>query len=350
MALFLARRLLTAAAIGILAGCTQPPLAGQSDFRPDVASAMPSPGALATAAPTGPRATLAPVAALAIRRVTLPGQELQSPFRESLAVAGNAIWVQRPTSWPETLARIDADTGQVTVTSLPLPVRLVAGNDGTLWAIGPYGGAPGPTSSSIYRIDLTTGVLRRIVTTAPADLAVGLGSIWTVTSGHVEQRDAGSGRLLASRAIAMVQPQVACGALWGSSGDPLDSTLKRVDPATGVVSNYAASGPILERRDGCWAWIQGGIERVWPRPAVTVLGASSRLVWFEDSSAWLRPYGAFQRWDPGTGGGVGTTWRIDPSDINPVAKIGDDGRIVTAAGHVWLITAFSAVEYDIPAE
>lgn len=328
----------------VLASCEAAPTPSRLDQSPSTPASVAPSGMLSPSA-----SPVARVSAPVLRRVPLPGDQLQSPFPEQLAVAGGAIWIEQAT-WPNRLLRLDALTGQLTATDLDVPVRLVTGDDGSLWTVGPYGGAPGPTSVTVAQVDVTNGTSRRVVETVPAEIAVGLGSLWLSTGAELQRLDPSTGRVLERRTVDLGEPQVACGAVWGSSDDALDSTLKRVDPVTGVVARFGASGPLMERRDGCWAWVAGGIERVWPRPPIVVPGPSPRFVWQEGSNAWLRPYGAFQRWDPSIGQGVGVTWLIDAGDINPIAKIGDDGRIVTAGGHVWLITASEAVEYDIPAE
>jgi hypothetical protein len=284
-------------------------------------------------------------------RIPLPNVDPyapQAPFDGELAVAGGAIWVERSLH-PPILLRVDPVADRITATiPLDYPVALVVGDDGTLWAIGPYGGAPGPAFYTLSRIDLATGALDPVVRLPTWEVAIGLGSIWASTEAQLLRIDPATGRTLGTRDVMLGRPQVACGALWGES--PVDDmTLKRVDPETGVVARYGGSGPLYELPDGCWRWVHDGIERIWPLPTTTI-GPSSQLVRWDGSGFWFRPHGSFQRWDPVAGAGVGTTWLLDPSDISPIAKIGDDGVVLAAGGRVWLVNGWELVGFDIASE
>jgi hypothetical protein len=178
-------------------------------------------------------------------------------------------------------------------------------------------------------------------------VAVGAGSIWVAGPQRLERIDLATGETSASWDIDMHRVQFACGAVWAAG---YDGGLVRIDPDTGDTERFDGEGPLYSRSDGCWHWVEDGIERVWPQPATTTTTTASDVVWFEGSTFWHRLGGSMQRWDPVTGAGVGPTWLLDRQDINSYWKIGDDGLVLSAGGRVWLVNGWEVVGFEIPSD
>lgn len=197
-------------------------------------------------------------------------------------------------------------------------------------------------------INLTTGRLRSVADVPVGGVAVGLESIWVGAHEHLLRLDQATGKQVKRWDLGVDEVEVGCGAVWGRS--LYDTGMIRLDATTGAVDRYAGEGPVYERLGECWRWVEDGIERVWPQPALTTLATGSTSIWFEGSTFWRRPSGSMQRWDPGTGTGVGPIWTIDEQDISSYTKLGDDGVVLSAAGTVWLVNGFEIVGFDIPAD
>jgi len=313
---------------------TQPP-SPTVTTSPAPAATVPSP------TPAEPASDLAPVRV----RVPLPRPEIQAP--NQVAIAGGLIWFD-PSG--KTLDAFDPVTARFT-TSTPLDyaVGLQVADDGSLWTIGPWGYAPGPDTYTVSLVDLETGRVRDVAETPPSSVAIGLGSIWAVARRNVRQLDITTGAVQARWDLNAAKVQIACGAVWilDSDGD-----LVRLDPASGLTSRFEGHGPVYDAGiTGCWRWVDGGIERLWPLPVETTFTAETvSTVMFDGSIFWRRTYGTFQRWDPVTGSVTDQFWRIDAQDISPHWKVGDDGLVLTVVGSVWLVNGFEIVGYDIPVE
>jgi hypothetical protein len=263
---------------------------------------------------------------------------------EEAVVAGGAIWIER-TGPDSSLVRFDPLTQRVSVTvRLDYVVALQVADDGSLWAVGPYGYAPGPKTFTVSRVDLETGQLRPVADIPSERVAIGLESIWFATATALIRLDWRSGVMRESFEIAVDAVDVGCDAVWGWKAD---GGLIRLDPTTGETQQLDGEGPILARSDACWRPVASGIERVWPMPVMTTTTPGPSSIWFEGSTFWRRPSGSMQRWDPWTGSGIGPTWTLDERDISPYPKIGDDGLVLSAGGWVWLVNGFEVVGFDI---
>lgn len=282
-------------------------------------------------------------------RVKLDHPVLQAPYSDSIATAGGAIWIERYLPDPQ-LLRFDLEAETVTHTiALDYPVLLLPADDGSLWAVGPYGGAPGPDSFIVSRINLATGRLRAVAEVPVSSVAVGLGSIWAASwPAGLERFDPVTGMRLETLDVAADGTQVACGAVWAWT---YERGLDRIDPETRDVDHFAGTGPLIEDDRGCW-WVDDDeVGLAWPLPSTTrqIDAWTASNLHVEGSTFWKRPEGTMQRWDPATRAGIGPTWVIDTHDQSHYPKIGDDGHVLSAGGRVWLVNGFEVVGFDIPA-
>jgi hypothetical protein len=281
-------------------------------------------------------------------RIPFSDPELQAPDPREVAVAGGAIWIQRHGRGGR-VGRFDLATREFTATvDIEYGVALQVADDGSLWAVGPWGYVPGPRAYTVSRINLTTGRVKPIGEVPVGDVSIGLDSIWVAPSAKLRQYDRAAGKLVRRWEVRSEQVDVACGAVWAWEWD---GDLTRLDPATGVTNRYEGQGPVYETEDGCWRWVSNGIQRVWPEPVETTVLAVSPIAFmqFEGTTFWQRAAGVMRRWDPVTGEGVGTKWVLDDRDISPYWKLGDDGLVLSAGGSVWLVNGFEIVGFDIPA-
>jgi hypothetical protein len=271
-----------------------------------------------------------------------------------VVAVGDTIWIERHVHGLE-LLRFDAGNTRVTTTvPLEYAVGLIAADDESLWAVGPYGYAPGPSKYTVSRINLETGKLREVADVPIGGVSVGLGSIWTVSDDGLRQLDRATGEKLARWEIPGDAVQVACGAVWiwqwGRS-----ERLTRLDPTTNDERSIDGSGPVYEIGGECWRIVEDeagekiGVERVLPGPPLLTTSRAAPTLQYDGNAFWRRPYGLIQAWNPRTGDGEGTPYVIDKVDISPYWKLGDDGIVVAAGGRLWLVNGWEIVGFDIPA-
>lgn len=334
-----------ALAMTLVVGC-------QSDrvTLPPAASTAPVPSQT-TPSTHSPASTPDLVVAAPVRvRIPIPNPGVQAPFPEELAVAGGAIWIEKA-GRPIRLLRVDTRTERITtIVELDQAVKLLTGDDGSLWAAGPWGYTPGPTSFTLSRVDLATGRLAKVAGVPSDWIAAGLGSIWVSTDTHFLRLDRTTGRTLETRNVAIGEPQVACGALWGSTGElGVDAVLTRFDPISGTIAHFdGVGGPIYERADGCWRWVSNGIERMGSSPLLTKTTVRATDLQFAGGDFWQSPPIELQRWDPVTGSDVETRWLVDDQDLVVTSKNGLDATLLAAAGSLWLVNAYEVVRFEIP--
>jgi hypothetical protein len=328
--------------IGVAACGPTPPTASPT-------SAVPSPAQPTPPMPSAtPQRTPAPTLPVHVR-VPFADESLQAPQPDEVAVAGGAIWIERLVGSDFRLLRFDPVTARITASiRLEYGVGLLTADDGSLWAVGPWGYAPGPESLTVSRINLTTGRLKSVADVPVGGVAVGLGSIWVAAHERLLRLDRATGKQVKRWDLDVDDVEVACGAVWARS--LYDAGLIRLDATTGAVDRYAGEGPVYERQGECWRRVEGGLERIWPAPRMTTPAPGSYTIWFEGSTFWYRTQGSMQRWDPAIGAGFGPTWTIDKQDISPYWKLGDDGVVLSAGGTVWLVNGFEIVGFDIPAD
>ena len=330
------------------AGCTP----GPPNASPEPSDVAPSGLPAGSTSPTSP----VPVVANAPVRVRVPFEKTsdQAPEDSHVVVVGDDIWIERHAHGLE-LLRFDAKNARVTTTvPLEYAVGLIAAENQSLWAVGPYGYAPGPSKYTVSRINLATAKLHEVTDVPIGGVWVGLGSIWTVTERGLRQLDRVTGETLARWDIRGDAVQVACGAVWAWEwGDP--GALTRLDPQMNDEGSYEGSGPVYEIGDECWRILEDdeggnvGVERVWPGPPIQTMSRAAPALQYDGNAFWRRPYGLIQAWSPRTGESDGTTYVIDKADISSYWKLGDDGIVVAAAGSLWLINGWEIVGFDIPA-
>ena len=335
------------AAGALLAACqltvTTPPSLGPSPS-PAAAVSTASPSASVpspSARPSLPIERPAPVLA----RIPLPGGEDQAPFEGEFAVAGGAIWIERPSSG--VLLRVDATTERLSATiPLPYAVALIVGADGSLWDIGPYGGAPDPDHFTLSRIDLASGARTSVVNPPSAAVAVGLGSIWVASLDGLDRLDmtGGHARRVADEEWGTLQ--VACGQVWGWQDLGFGPVLHVYDPRRGSVFAYAGGGPIYERNGECWTFTPDGFMRIWPSGDGPY--GQPWHVQSAGSTFWRSPVAFLEQWNPMTGAYSGERWILDAQDVRVTSKNGLDGKLVVLDGDLWLVNAYEVVRFDLP--
>ena len=308
--------------------------------------------------PAGSDPATSPIPAVAdapVRvRVSFEKPYDQAPERSHVVAVGETIWIERYEHGLE-LVRFDARNNRVTTAvRLEYAVGLIAADDQSLWAVGPYGYAPGPSKYTVSRINRETGQLREVADVPIGGVWVGLGSIWTVSDAGLRQLDRATGETLERWDIRGDAVQVACGAVWSWEwGAP--GALTRLDPQTNDERSFEGSGPVYEIGDECWRIVEDdeggnvGVERVWPGPPILTTSRAAPTLQYDGNAFWRRPYGLIQAWSPRTGEGDGTTYVIDKVDISSYWKLGDDGIVVAAAGRLWLVNGWEIVGFDIPA-
>jgi hypothetical protein len=344
------RRIVALAALA-LAALVVAALVGCSTSSPSTAISATAPvfsPPPATSRPGSDR-LLAPVVA----RIPIPDHSDQSPFEGEFAVAGGAIWFETPLT--NKLVRIDTTTNFISaIVQLDYPVELAVADDGSLWALGPAGGAPGPEFYTISRVDPVSGHSRAVARARNERYAPGMGGLWVPELGVVKRYDMRSGKVTKTVPIAVDEVQVACGIVWGIAyGDAAD-TLWRIDPSSGEATSYPGGGPprggrIYELADGCYRWTPEGLQPAdSAAPGIDGLTSRPPSVQFDGRSFWQSPLVALQRYDPFAMHAVGPRWELDPRELNAPARVGIDSRVVAAHGSVWLIRADEVVRYDIP--
>ena len=333
------------AAAALLAAC-QPTPSVPSTLAPSALPSLSSAATIPAASPSGQGSLPVEHPASVLARIALPGNENQAPFEGEFAVAGGAIWIERPESGA--LLRVDAATEQITATiRLPYPIALIVGDDGSLWDVGPYGGAPGPEHFTLSRIDLKTGIRTAVVDLHSAQIAVGLGAIWVSAVDGLDRLDLSGGPVRRVVEEEVGDLEVACGLVWGTQDLGLGPVLHVFDPATGSVFAYAAGGPIYEQSGECWYFADAGWSRIWPSGA----GPFGRPahVQYDGTSFWRSPVAFLERWDPMTGKFAGERWVLDAQDTVVTSKNGLDGKLIALDGDLWLINAYEVVRLDIAA-
>jgi hypothetical protein len=298
------------------------------------------------AAPRTPSASV--IAAPVVVRIGLPDPDTQAPFADQLAVTNGAIWIELETR-PVRLLRVDTELNRITaIVDLAQPVGLFSDGDGGLWAVGPWGGAPGPSHYTVSRVDLDTGQLTDVATVPPLDLAVGLGSIWVADLDGLRRFDVRTGALKGTIDLRVDTVQVACGAIWGWDADSM--AMERVDPITEATTSYLGPGPVYAYHGGCYRWAAGGLRPVdSTEPGLDRVNTGPPDLVFDGRSFWGRPARELQRYDPIASMPIGPRWSLDPRELVYPTKVGVDAKILAAGGSIWLIRADEVVRYDIAA-
>ena len=284
-----------------------------------------------------------------IARLPLPHPDAQTAFDERIAVTPEAIWVADASA--TYLVRIDVATNQVT--SVPIDPSSLAAGDAGLWMIGPVGGAPGPDTSDLSRVDLTTGRPTLVASIPPAgSIAVGLGGVW-VADGDIRLYDPDTGTLLRSFPNPGLEIDAACGALWSwDAPTPTGgATLMRLDPQTGEVLEEIPVPvmwhPLVQIGDTCWIGASPliGIQPGHGVVASYILGA----IQVAGSTVWQwNTDGQVAQIDVATGNRTGPVWQLPAQDLHADPKGEADWRILSAGGSLWVLGGDQIVRYDIP--
>jgi DNA-binding beta-propeller fold protein YncE len=170
---------------------------------------------------------------------------LRAPGRiDAIAAAGGLIWVIGGNGG---LSRIQPRTGQV----IGNPIRVGSGGwqltpgADTLWVTS-YGS--GPSSNTVYRVDLATGAVKRLANPTVTDVqAVGAGSLWT---SQVERVDPVTGRTTGSDFLNTFGVAFWKGSAWVLTWQR-SFTLLRIDAATNRVIGKPV--PVGRPVPGGWA-------------------------------------------------------------------------------------------------
>jgi len=179
-----------------------------------------------------------------------------------VAAGGRAVWV----TGFGTMTRIDPDTDRVVA-----KVRTPGTEDLSRVAVAP--GAVWVTADGgrLYRIDPTTN---EVVATVPVGgsiqgVEIGGGYVWVTrpTEGVGElvrvdpatSRVAGAPIEVGSGPVAVLY---AFGALWVTNSSP--SSVVRVDPSTGEVTQTGLAGPVAAGYGSLWAASEGAVVRADP--------------------------------------------------------------------------------------
>lgn len=310
----------------------------------------PTPTASPSAVPT-PEVPLAEV----IARIPLPNPDIQTVMPEQVAVTDRAIW-SAGLSGSELLQISTASNRVVTDVPVEYP-RLVAG-DGQVWALSPWGVAPGPKTVTVSRLDPASGRPQIVAEVPYADrLAVGAGGIWLGggADGDLRLLDPETGQLVRRLPVQHVDISAACGSLWTWTLDGEAWTLRRIDPESGEVldaySSIDGTNELVEINGECYAYGRYSISHIRPNSvSQTVKLVAPGTLYVTPGSAWLLDDDMVRQIDPITGRGIGQSWRLPSEDLRIVnSKIGADYQLLTADGSLWLLRNDALIRYAIPA-
>ena len=319
-----------------------------------------SPSSTPTAASATPLASVGPLVAPVVARISLPHPDAQTADEYQVAVTDDAIWIAGG-GRESALTQVDVATNQVASDVRIEPALLSAAGSG-LWMLSPWGFIPGPASMDLSRVDLQTGQ-PQLVAEVPANLRMAVGQAGVLLAdGELRLLDAASGEVI--RVIDGQPPNgisVACGALWGwdlpPSENDLQWTLSRLDPETGQrldqihLPDGVHQG--LTEIDGlCWTNAGSDLYGISPRdgsvitstvPGTDKIQMAGGTMWSTSAS------GLIQRVDPRTGAPMGEAWQLPPEDQHRDPKGQPDWRLLSAGGSLWLLGGDRVVRYDIPA-
>ncbi len=299
-----------------------------------------------------PTASNASSTADVIARLPLPHPDAQTASDGQTAVTSGAIWVADARG--SYLVRIDVATN--TVTDVPIEPASLAAGDAGLWMISPVGGAPGPATMDLSRVDLTTGRVARVASVPPIGrIAVGLGAVWQAAD-DIRVYDPDSGTLLRSFPNPGIDIAVACGALWSwgqpSSASAGGAVLRRLDPQTGTVLE-AFPVPIeahrlVQRGDTCWTTDGSTLIGIQPGQGIVATHSLASIQIAGDTIWQWTSGGAVQQIDPVSGTPSGPVWQLPTQDLHVDAKGQPDWRILSAGGSLWVLNGDEIVRYAIP--
>ena len=144
----------------------------------------------------------------------MPEAGLLAPDPSQIAVVDDAIWVVRYERGVQ-LLRFDTSTARFeTTVELEYGVRLLAADDGSLWAIGPWAYAPGPKAYTVSRINQQSGRVRDVMDVPIGGITIGFGSIWAGGGSGLKRIDPGTTKTTGRWAIGADEIQVGCDAVW----------------------------------------------------------------------------------------------------------------------------------------
>jgi outer membrane protein assembly factor BamB len=327
--------------------------------RPPVVAPAPSvtqstPTATTNASPSAVPTPQVPLAE-AIARIPLPDPDIQTVMPEQVAVTDSAIW-SAGVSGSELVQVSTASNRVVTDAPVEYP-RLVAG-DGQVWALSPWGVAPGPKTVTLSRLDPETGKPILLAEVPYADrLAVGAGGIWLGggADGDLRLLDAETGKLLRRLPVEHVDISVACGSLWTWNLRGEAWTLTRIDPESGkTLDTHSIDGDdrqLVEIDGECYAYGRHSISHIRPNSVTqTVKLVAAGTLYVTQGSAWLLHDDTVRQVDPITGAPFDQSWRLPSEDLKIVnSKVGADYRLLTADGSLWLLRNDALIRYAIPA-
>jgi Protein of unknown function (DUF4232) len=279
-------------------------------------------------------------------------------------VAGDSLWAIIDVDPAARLVRVNLQTLATTFVADPVDFFLERADDGSLWTSRAKVQGGQIVETHLAEVDVQTGAVRpvRLPALPPGTraiaLAPGLGSIWISiepaglpidpTLAALWRVDPETGQLTWSRHVDMGTISVACGQVWGDAIGNSGWALKELDPATSTVTDHPGAGPVDERADGCWRWVDSGIERVWPAPPSVTATSEAPDVFFDGQDFWRWSGNHLQGWDPTTGRSAGTVWTLPdalpPSNAQGVAL---QPLVAGGADSVWLITTNELVEVSV---
>jgi hypothetical protein len=279
-------------------------------------------------------------------------------------LAGDSLWALVDVDPAARLVRVNLQTLETTVVADPVDFFLERADDGSLWTSTAKVEGGQILETHLAEVDVQTGAVRPVPMpalppeTRAVGLTVGLGSVWlsigaagypwNPTLAALWRVDRETGQVTWSQHVDMGSISVACGQVWGDTIGGSGSVLKELDPAKGTVTDHPGAGPVDERTDGCWRWVDSGIERVWPAPPSLTATSQPPDVLFDGQDFWRWTGTYMQRWDPATGRSAGTVWTV--SDARPPLSaqgVASQPLVASGANTVWLVTTSELVEVSM---
>jgi hypothetical protein len=330
--------------------------------RPPTVGPGPSGSSVPSTTPAAsPTPATGPIPAQVIARIPLPNPQPQTPDTGAFVATSDAIWIV-DAARESTLTQIGLATNSV-ISDVPIDPAILLVEDGRLWMVSPVGGAPGPASYDLSRIDLSTGE-PQVVTQIPASssVAAGLGGVWVADS-DLRLLDPDTGEVIRTLPVeGEHRISVACGSLWAwgmpTGPQDLNWSLTRIDPATGaaVIDQIELPDGVqidLTEIDGlCWTYAGRQLYGVSPTDGLVVTTdvPGTGTLQIAGASVWRTTTdGIVQAIDPHTGLVLGPGWQLPAEDLHKDPKGMPDWRLLSAGGSLWLLSGDQVVRYDIPA-
>lgn len=289
-----------------------------------------------------------------IARIPLPHPNAQTTFGQQIAVTDEAIWIGD--YFGEHLMRVDLATNRISA-DVAIEPPLLATGDGALWMLSPWGGAPGPPTMSLSRVDLETGATHLVAELPPAGgLAVGLGGVW-LADGDLRLIDPASGSVIRRLPVFQFGISVACGELWSwdlsSAAAEMAWLLDRLDPLSGEVLEEIAlpeglTVGLVEIDGLCWTQTGSALFGIKPGEGLVIRTRDGSPQIVGDTVWHVTTRGRVQRLDPMTGSRSGPVWQLPQGDLHVDPKGGADWKLLSAGGSLWVLGGDEIVRYAVP--